>query len=371
MERRDFVRLAALGMAPLATAADARAQETGTGVASEATNFAKLRHEVTRQSTTFDLEHKSKTRAVRRGEKVTIAEGRGPGYIAQFWMTFPGWFWQHWNPGSGVNVSILKTLILRIYFDGAEKPAVEAPVGDFFGAGLCRISSFAGRYFGTSSGGFFCKWPIPFRQAFRIEVENLDKSIETEIFCNVLYQQAELPPDLGYFHAQFRTGRNNGPAPVPIAEAHGAGHYAGCVLAMQGYGRGYLSYLEAPEHVYVDTAADTPTIVGTGLEDYFLGGWYFREGPFTGPYHGLILKDVLDASVAMYRVHDADAIRFQERLRFTFLNPWPADRLQPFAYSSVAFLYLATAAGQGQKLPSADDLLCWYRYTSTDHQSIP
>jgi hypothetical protein len=374
VERRDFVRsIAALGVASGGVRdSGVTAAETPVTSPLAALEAARLRASTTRQSTTFDLAKRSKTRAVPRGAKVTIAEGTGPGHIAQFWLTFPGWFWQHWNPAAPISQTILKTLILRVYWDDAETPAIEAPIGDFFGAGLCQVTSFASRYFGTSSGGFFCKWPMPFRKRFRVEVENLDRAIDTEIFCNVLYQQvAELPADLGYFHAQFRTGRNEGPAPVPIADASGRGHYAGCVLSMQGRDRGYLSFLEAPEHVHVDAGNGAPTIVGTGLEDYFLGGWYFREGPFVGPFHGLISKDALNASVVMYRVHEADAIRFNERLSFAFVNPWSPDRLKPFAYSSVAFLYLAGSNGQGVALPGVDDLVCWYRIATTDHQSIP
>jgi hypothetical protein len=85
----------------------------------------------------------------------------------------------------------------------------------------------------------------------------------------------------------------------------------------------------------------------------------------------LISKDALNASVAMYRVHDADAIRFDERLSFAFVNPWSPDRLKPFGYSSVAFLYLADPNGQGVALPGVDDLVCWYRIAPSDHQSIP
>ena len=140
---------------------------------------------------------------------------------------------------------------------------------------------------------------------------------------------------------------------------------------MQGQERNYLSFLEAPEYVHVDSDWETPRIVGTGLEDYFLGGWYFREGPFIGPYHGVPVKDILNASVAMYRVHEADAIHFQERLKFAFVNPWSPDRLRPFCSSSVAFLYLDKPDGQGAPIPSAKELMCWYRIRNSDHQSIP
>ncbi len=380
MDRRAFVTsVAALGASSALPAL--AAEPSSPGSIKQAGNsmgppgalgMAALRDETTRQLTTFNLKRKRKTIAVRRAKRVTIGEVKGQGWIAQFWLTFPGWFWQHWNTTALVNQSILKTFILRIYWDGSEQPAVAAPVGDFFGAGLCEVASFASRYFGTSSGGFFCKWPMPFRKGFRVELENLDAEIDTDVFCNILYQlEDSLPEPLGYFHAQFNTGKNDGPAPVQIASVTGRGHYSGCLLYMQGKELNYLSFLEAPEYVYIDEDWDTPRITGTGLEDYFLGGWYFREGTLSGPYHGVPIKDTLNASVAMYRTHESDAIRFQQRLKFAFVNPWSPDRLKPFCFSSVAFLYLDTTEGQGSPIPSAKDLLCWYRVRNTDHQSIP
>jgi hypothetical protein len=378
MDRRGFVTsFAALGataaLPGIAAAAENASPAVGTvpSHVEAALRMAELRNETTGQSTTFNLDRKSKTIPIPRGKRVTISEVKGEGYIAQFWLTFPGWFWQHWNTKAAVNQSILKTLVLRIYFDGAEQPAVAAPVGDFFGAGLCEGASFASLYFGTSSGGFFCKWPMPFRKSFRVELENLDPEINTDVFCNILYQLAPLPNGVGYFHAQFNTGFNKGPEPVQIAEAHGRGHYAGCQLYMQGEERNYLSFLEAPEYVYVDQDWDKPCFAGTGLEDYFLGGWYFREGTIAGPYHGVTIKDTLNSNVAMYRVHEADAIRFKERFKFAFVNPWSPDRLKPFCFSSVAFLYLDKPDGQGPAIPSAKELMCWYRIRNTDHLSVP
>jgi len=377
MKRRNFLASFAVGAAAFSSMADPQGGSTttaGVGAANadpDALAIAELRDATTRQFSTFNLKRKSKTIAIPRGKRRTIGKVEGEGFIAQFWLTFPGWFWQHWNPGASINQSILKTLILRIYWDDAAQPAIEAPVGDFFGAGLCEVTSFASRYFGTSSGGFFCKFPMPFRKSFRIELENVDPQIDTDVFCNVLYQLAPLPSGVAYLHALFNTGQNKGPAPVTIANVQGRGHYAGCLLYMQGQERNYLSFLEAPEYVYIDDNWDAPRFTGTGLEDYFLGGWYFREGPFAGPYHGAPIKDTLASTVAMYRVHKADAIHFRHRLRFAFENPWEPERLKPFCFSSVAFVYLDSPEGQGVPMPPAKDLLCWYRIRNTDHQSIP
>jgi hypothetical protein len=40
-------------------------------------------------------------------------------------ITFPDWFWQYWNPTTPVSQSILISLVVRIYGDGAVQPAVE------------------------------------------------------------------------------------------------------------------------------------------------------------------------------------------------------------------------------------------------------
>ncbi len=325
----------------------------------------------THQLTTFNLATRQKTVYVPRGSRVTVGEVLGCGYVAQLWMTFPGWFWQHWAPDRPISQTILKTLILRIYFDGAEEPQVAAPVGDFFGIGLCEVASFTSQYLGMSSGGFYCSFPMPYRTGFRIEVENLDETIDTDVFLNALYQAVdELPAGAPTFHAQFRTGQNAGPEPVPIAEIEGKGFFAGCTLSGQGDAPNYLSFLEAPEYVYVDDDWSSPRIVGTGLEDYFLGGWYFREGTFAGPKHGVPVKDALRSSVAMYRVHDLDAIHFDRRLRFGFETPWSPERLHPFAWSAVGFLYLDRSSA-APAIPSVRELLCWKRIRDCDHQSMP
>jgi hypothetical protein len=100
MDRRDFVAsfaaLVATAALPTATAAQSEAPSTPTGGSppppADALRLATLRRETTRQLTTFNLARKSKTLPVPRGKRVTVGEVKGQGYIAQFWLTFPGWF---------------------------------------------------------------------------------------------------------------------------------------------------------------------------------------------------------------------------------------------------------------------------------------
>ena len=79
---------------------------------------------VSGQFTTFDYDRKQKTVYIRPGESRTLVDHQGTGIIHRFWMTFPGWFWQHWNNDFPIDQTILRKLILRIYWDGSDTPSV-------------------------------------------------------------------------------------------------------------------------------------------------------------------------------------------------------------------------------------------------------
>src|ERR1019366_4840007 len=101
MDRREFVAsFVALGataalptVAATQTNPPSSAPGTPPAALTDTLRMATLRKETTRQLTTFNLARKSKTIRVPRGKRVTIGEVKGQGYIAQFWLTFPGWFW--------------------------------------------------------------------------------------------------------------------------------------------------------------------------------------------------------------------------------------------------------------------------------------
>ena len=71
---------------------------------------------------------------IRPGETRVIGDVKGPGIITHMWFTIDSPEYYH-----------LKKIVLRIYWDDDPNPAVEAPIGDFFGLGL-------GEYFTYESG---------------------------------------------------------------------------------------------------------------------------------------------------------------------------------------------------------------------------
>lgn len=80
------------------------------------------------------------------GTVFEIADIEGPGLIQQMWMTPTG----NW-----------RFSILRIYWDGAENPSVECPVGDFF---ACGWGQYVGTYlcWGVNNSGWWGEGEIKF-----------------------------------------------------------------------------------------------------------------------------------------------------------------------------------------------------------------
>jgi len=334
----------------------------------------RIREAVSRQFTTFNRLTKSKAPEIKPGERKVLAQCDTPGIMTRLWFTISGWFWENWDTSRGKwpDPTILKCFIIRIYWDGMDYPSIECPIGDFFGIGHCEYKQHLSKYIGQSSGGFYCYFPMPFNKV-KIEVENMHASLTVACFLNANYNAMDTLPDgAGRLHCLYNAGTNPGYEPLTIAKAEGCGHFVGCSLSMQSWLPNYLGYLEAPEYIYIDTDDESiPTIVGTGLEDYFSGGWYFREGEFAGPLHGVPLKDPLRSMVSMYRYHDQDAICFNKRFRFDFLNPRAPENTREFKFSSAAFYYQNKPYPLAFQLPEKDKLVDWFRIRDTDHQAIP
>ena len=66
---------------------------------------------------------------IQSGETAVLGEIEGPGVIQHIWITVT-------DRTSDADCFVLRDLVFRIYWDGEEKPSVEAPLGDFFCCGF-------------------------------------------------------------------------------------------------------------------------------------------------------------------------------------------------------------------------------------------
>jgi hypothetical protein len=80
-----------------------------------------------------------------------------------------------------------------------------------------------------------------------------------------------------------------------------------------------INYLEACMRAYLD-GSKKPLVLSSGLEDYFLGTYYFDTGRYYSDIAGLTHFDKQKNRFSAYRFHDQDPIFFQKGLRLTCRN---------------------------------------------------
>jgi hypothetical protein len=205
----------------------------------------------------------------------------------------------------------LRALALRAYWDEATVPAVEAPLGDFFGYGF-GDRRFRSLPLAMRDDGYVCYFPMPFSRSARIEVVNEGKkAVDLDWEVRVSNDRPNMSEE-AYFHAKWSRVTTEAGKHVPLLDTTGRGHFVGVNLNMQGdHG---LWFLEGDEKIYVD-GESFPSIHGTGLEDYFTGGWYFDRGPFDQSYHGALAKDDARSRINAYRYQVTDCVPFRRSLK--------------------------------------------------------
>lgn len=299
------------------------------------------------------------------GETLVLADIEGPGVIQHIWMTT---FQQHH-----------RKFVLRMYWDGWERPSVEVPLGDFFAQGWSRAVAVNSLPVSVNPhGGLNCYWEMPFAKGARITVQNVSREPAGPVFFQITYAETEVPAECGRFHAQFRRAN-----PLGFKEEHrildgvrGPGHYVGTYLAWQTntnqwWGEGEIKF-------FLDGDEEFPTICGTGTEDYFGGAWGFAAEPgapryatYSTPFLGFhqILPEegphfAAGNRFGMYRWHVMDPVRFARDLRVRIqalgwhIPEKDGARFKPLRddISSTAFWYQQGEPPEFPPLPQWDDL---------------
>ena len=277
---------------------------------------------------------------VKPGENKVLADVKGQGAIKHIWIVDS-------SPAGRLSM-------LRIYFDGAEKPSVYAPLYDFFlnaeNSEYRQINSLPICY--NPRRGMNSYFEMPYFKGFKMEIENLS-SEEIMVYYQIDCEEKEIEKDSLYFHAQFR--RIN---PLPYMEPYtildnvkGNGLYVGTYMHWGVKSNGWWG--EGEIKFYIDGDKEFPSICGTGTEDYFGGAYNFDvDGEyveFSTPYTGLSKVGKTDKTYQsqryfdMYRFHVTDPIYFKEDLRVTIQAlGWRSDaRYLPLQddISSVAYWY--------------------------------
>ena len=140
--------------------------------------------------------------------------GSRPGVIDHFWVTTTG----SW-----------RDMVLRMYWDWADEPAVEVPLGDFFCNGWDSYSAVNSVPVVVAPyRGFNAYWEMPFGTGARISLENVGRE-QLVVYYQVDYIEREVGAGLGYFHARWR--RENPPSKRASTRSSTARAVPACIAA--------------------------------------------------------------------------------------------------------------------------------------------
>ncbi len=305
-------------------------------------------------------------RAMTPGQTLTLLDADGPGRISHMWFTI--------SDGEPYH---LKRIVLRIYWDNETSPSVEAPIGDFFGLGLGIYHSWQSELLSVGNANSLnCFFPMPYQHHARITITNEGKLAISALYYNIDYRKDShpLPPHTLYFHAQYRQAQpnhgwtnqwyENGDPNVNFKrnpdgkdnyvwmETTGSGQYVGVTMSVLQNQDGWWG--EGNDMFFID-GATTPSYVGTGTEDYFLGAWDFGGTPFSYPLYGapIVERELAGARQSVYRFHLDSPIPFTKSFKATIEHGNANHRSDNFY--SVAYWYQTEPHQPFPPLPPVDD----------------
>jgi hypothetical protein len=248
---------------------------------------------------------------LKAGEQLVLAEATNvSGTVRRIWITI-----------SDRSPAMLRGMRIDFYWDGATKPAISSPIGDFFGTGLGRMAPFQSALFSNPEGrSFNCCIPMPFRTGMKIVVTNESGKNLDMLFYDVDYTVGDKHgSDVLYLHAHWR--REN---PTTMQQDYqilphvtGKGRYLGCNIGVIANQKLYFKswWGEGEVKVYLDGDTQLPTLCGTGTEDFIGTAW--GQGRYDHLYQGCHIADGEKMEYCFYRYHVLDPIYFRKDIRVT------------------------------------------------------
>ena len=244
----------------------------------------------------------SPARVIEPGEGVQLCEVEGPGTIRHFWCT------------TTPDPQVLRSLVVRAWFDEQEHPSLECPLGDLMGFAHGKVMPYVSAAHSVGAKGALNLWlPMPFLSRARLTLHN-DGDLAVPFFFQIAMTLGDKhEKDVGRLHACFRRenpttlGRDFELQPM----RQGCGRFLGTVIGVRALHDFWWG--EGEVKVYLDGDEAFPTLCGTGAEDFVGLSWEMQQTPFL--YHGASLHQ--GRFTSMYRWHLPDPVLWQKEARVT------------------------------------------------------
>lgn len=244
------------------------------------------------------------------GESVTLLDVNGSGIINRIWMTFDDLY--HLENEH-------RSMKIEMFWDGSDKPAVSAPVEDFFNVVFGRMVAFDNELFSSPEGRSHMSYvQMPYRKSAKIVITNESKEKSHRIFYDINLTEVKiLDKNVMYFHAYWHRdkattlGKDFDIAP----KVEATGRFLGCNIGVINIHKYTGWWGEGEVKVYMDGDDKNPSLIGSGTEDYIGSGW--AQGVYHTKYMGSSIVDDEKGEYAFYRFHIIDPIYFQKEIKVT------------------------------------------------------
>jgi len=244
------------------------------------------------------------------GDAVTLLDVKGAGIINRIWMTLDELFHKPEE---------MRAVRIDIYWDGCDKPAVSAPIGDFFCAPLGKIVAFENELFASPEGKSFVSYiQMPYKNGAKVVITNESTNQHHRIFYDINFTELKKQDEnILYFHAHWRrenpTSLGNDFQILP--EVNGKGKFIGSSIGVITDQRNRGWWGEGEVKIYLDNDGKYPSLCGSGTEDYISTGW--GQGKFINRFHGSLISDDKEGLYSFYRFHIPDPVQFRKNCKVT------------------------------------------------------
>lgn len=281
------------------------------------------------------------------GEKQVLLDYSGAGMITRMWM----------SGTIGRSAEQRRMVRIDMFWDGADTPAVSAPIGDFFGTGLGELTPFDSELFSSPEGrSFNMTIPMPFRTAARVVVTNESPYWVLFWYDLNFITMDKIPDDALYFHTYWSRDLNTtiGKDFEILPKVEGTGRYLGTnigVIGNEAYRNTWFG--EGEVKIFLDGDTDLPTLAGTGTEDYIGSGW--GQGHYASRYFGSLISDNQNDRYAFYRYHIADPVYFHQDCKVSIqqMGNCGISRYKEIEESGVPIQLIALLDAKGNNLLKA------------------
>ena len=244
------------------------------------------------------------------------------------------------------NSDAVKSLMIRVFYDGETKPSIEMPYMDFFADVQSESAYFSTIYFSKVKESHNFRLQMPFRKHITITVENASDK-ELMGYVDVQWEElSSLPENQAYLYAAYQSGNINPDKQLTLFEL---GQPATIVAHWMQYesanSPGGEVICEGNQELYLD-GDQTPTLNYLGTEDVYGYSWGYK-GIQSDNFAAIIKQEDLKPSgsrIAILRCRARDTISFRRSCKWilTYLtDPWAIKAMgdAPVPYRHCVYYY--------------------------------